>query len=86
MLSYEVSFHCIFPARAGGHVRRTPGAPGHAASRSRRVKLLLVDSAARRLYISRSNHLLVLDIDSGRQLADIIDLPSIACNRCCSRH
>jgi DNA-binding beta-propeller fold protein YncE len=39
---------------------------------------LHVDSAGRRLYVARSNHLLVLDLDSGRQLADIVDLPAIA--------
>ena len=39
---------------------------------------LHVDSAGRRLYVARSNHLLVLDLDSGRQLANIVDLPAIA--------
>jgi DNA-binding beta-propeller fold protein YncE len=39
---------------------------------------LLIDSAARRLYVARSNSLLVLDIDSGRSLAEIKDLPGIA--------
>jgi DNA-binding beta-propeller fold protein YncE len=38
---------------------------------------LLVDSAARRIYVARSNHLVVLDIDTGRQLADLADLPDI---------
>ena len=39
---------------------------------------LLIDSAARRLYVARSSSLLVLDIDSGRSLAEIKDLPGIA--------
>jgi DNA-binding beta-propeller fold protein YncE len=39
---------------------------------------LLVDSAARRLYVAGSNHLLVLNLDTGGQLANIADLPSIA--------
>ncbi len=39
---------------------------------------LLVDSAARRLYVARDNHLLVFDVDSRRQIADVADLPSIA--------
>ena len=40
--------------------------------------VLLVDSSARRLYVAMSNRLLVMDIDSGRQLAVIADLPAIA--------
>src|SRR5690349_11393183 len=39
---------------------------------------LWIDSAARRLYVARSNGLLVLDADSGRPLAEIKDLPGIA--------
>ena len=39
---------------------------------------LWIDSAARRLYVARSNSLLVLDVDSGRPLAEIKDLPGIA--------
>jgi len=38
---------------------------------------LLVDSASRRAYVARSNQLVVLDIDTGRQLAVIDDLPEI---------
>lgn len=38
---------------------------------------LLVDSQARRLYVARADRLLVLDIDSGRTLAQIGDLPGI---------
>jgi len=40
--------------------------------------VLLADSSARRLYVAQSNRLLVLDIDSGRQLAAVTDLPAIA--------
>src|SRR5260370_10694389 len=38
---------------------------------------LLIDTDARRIYVSRGNRLLVLDVDSGRQLAEIADLPGI---------
>src|SRR5216683_3303851 len=38
---------------------------------------LLIDSDARRIYVSRGNSLLVLDVDSGRQLAEVADLPGI---------
>jgi DNA-binding beta-propeller fold protein YncE len=38
---------------------------------------LLIDSEARRIYVGRANSLLVLDVDSGRQLAEIADLPGI---------
>ena len=46
---------------------------------SERIKLggeggwdyVTVDSAARRVYIPRSTHILVIDADSGKQVADI---------------
>lgn len=38
---------------------------------------LTVDSAARRLYISRGSHFLVLDIDDGKQLGDITGLSGV---------
>jgi DNA-binding beta-propeller fold protein YncE len=58
---------------AGHRVLEVMPLPGQGGSDA-----LLVDSAARRLYVARSNHLLVLDVDSRKQLADIIDLPAIA--------
>lgn len=39
---------------------------------------LLIDAAARRLYVPQANHLLVMDVDSGRVLANVSDLPGIA--------
>jgi YVTN family beta-propeller protein len=38
---------------------------------------LTIDSDARRLYISRATHVLVVDIDSGRQVGDIPDTPGV---------
>jgi len=38
---------------------------------------LTIDSAARRLYISRATHVIVLDVDSGKQVGDIPDTPGV---------
>src|SRR5271166_4067425 len=38
---------------------------------------LTADAAARRLYISRSTHVIVLDLDSGKTMGDIPDTPGI---------
>jgi hypothetical protein len=38
---------------------------------------LTVDAAARRLYISRGTHVLVLDADSGKPVGDIADTPGV---------
>ncbi len=38
---------------------------------------LTVDSSARRLYISRATHVMVIDADSGKPLGDIPDTPGV---------
>jgi DNA-binding beta-propeller fold protein YncE len=38
---------------------------------------LIADAAARRLYISRATHVIVLDLDSGKTVGDIADTPGI---------
>jgi len=38
---------------------------------------LLADSAARRLYISRATHVIVLDLDSGKTVGDVGDTPGV---------
>jgi len=38
---------------------------------------LIADAAARRLYISRSTHVIVLDLDSGKTVGDIADTPGV---------
>jgi hypothetical protein len=38
---------------------------------------LIADAAARRLYISRATHVIVLDLDSGKQVGDITDTPGV---------
>ena len=38
---------------------------------------LTIDSAARRLYISRSTHVMVVDIDSDKVVGDIADTPGV---------
>jgi DNA-binding beta-propeller fold protein YncE len=38
---------------------------------------LVADAAARRLYISRATHVIVLDLDSGKNVGDIADTPGV---------
>src|SRR4029077_1591471 len=38
---------------------------------------LTVDAAARRLYISRATHVMVVDADSGKSVGDIADTPGV---------
>jgi DNA-binding beta-propeller fold protein YncE len=38
---------------------------------------LIADAAARRLYISRATHVIVLDLDSGKTVGDISDTPGV---------
>src|SRR5579871_1898926 len=38
---------------------------------------LTVDSEARRLYISRGTHVMVVDADSGKSVGDITDTPGV---------
>src|ERR1019366_8966821 len=38
---------------------------------------LTADAAARRLYISRATHVIVLDLDSGKSVGDIADTPRV---------
>jgi len=38
---------------------------------------LIADASARRLYISRATHVIVLDLDSGKNVGDIADTPGV---------
>src|SRR5580700_11319162 len=38
---------------------------------------LIADAAARRLYVSRATHVIVLDLDSGKTVGDIPDTPGV---------
>src|SRR5580692_11356898 len=38
---------------------------------------LTADTAARRLYVSRATHVMVLDLDSGKTVGDIADTPGV---------
>src|ERR1700688_4856684 len=38
---------------------------------------LTADAAARRLYISRATHVIVLDLDTGKTVGDIVDTPGV---------
>src|SRR5579862_319492 len=60
-----VVFHAA-PQDSGYHVLRTIKLGGEGG-----WDYVTVDSAARRVYIPRSTHILVIDADSGKQVADI---------------
>src|SRR5579863_9201951 len=57
--------------------------PGYHVVRSYKVggeggwDYLVADASARRLYISRATHVIVLDLDSGKKLGDIPDTPGV---------
>ena len=57
--------------------------PGYKVSNTYKVggnggwDYLTADAAARRLYISRSTHVMVLDLDSGKTVGDIPDTPGV---------
>jgi DNA-binding beta-propeller fold protein YncE len=58
-------------------------APGYKISNTYKVggeggwDYLIADASARRLYISRSTHVIVLDLDSGKTVGDIPDTPGV---------
>jgi DNA-binding beta-propeller fold protein YncE len=57
--------------------------PGYKVTRTYKIggeggwDYLIADSVARRLYISRATHVIVLDLDSGKTLGDIADTPGV---------
>ncbi len=59
------------------------GAPGYKVTQTYKVggdggwDYLTADAAARRLYISRGTHVMVLDLDSGKTVGDIADTPGV---------
>src|SRR5579871_1097674 len=70
---------CLTPAA----VTRATAASGYHVITSYKVggeggwDYLTVDAAARRLYISRGTHVIVLDSDSGKAVGDIADTPGV---------
>ncbi len=64
-------------------VARAAAGPGYHVITSYKVggeggwDYLTVDAAARRLYISRGTHVIVLDSDSGKTVGDIADTPGV---------
>jgi YVTN family beta-propeller protein len=61
----------------------TPGAPGYHLLKKIEVggeggwDYLYVDSAGRRLYVSRSTRVMVFDVDTGKSLGEIPDTPGV---------
>jgi DNA-binding beta-propeller fold protein YncE len=71
------SFICLLAvlavaAGSGYHVKKTYKLGGEGG-----WDYLTVDPAARRLYISRATHMMVVDPDSGKQVGDIGDTPGV---------
>jgi DNA-binding beta-propeller fold protein YncE len=59
------------------------GSPGYKLANTFKIggnggwDYLIADAPARRLYISRSTHVIVLDLDSGKTVGDIADTPGV---------
>ncbi|MFN2598946.1 MAG: YncE family protein, partial [Pyrinomonadaceae bacterium] len=62
----------VASARAGYHVAKTYKLGGEGG-----WDLFTVDAAARRIYISRSTHVMVVDADTGAVVGDIPDTPGV---------
>jgi DNA-binding beta-propeller fold protein YncE len=60
-----------------------PGSPGYKVVNTYKIggdggwDYLTADAEARRLYISRATHVIVLDLDSGKTVGDIADTPGV---------
>jgi DNA-binding beta-propeller fold protein YncE len=71
-------FICLFAANASA-----ASAPGYHVVATHKIgaeggwDYLIVDADARRVYISRATHVIVLDADSGKQVGDITDTPGV---------
>jgi len=62
----------LFAADSGYHLIKTYKLGGEGG-----WDYLTVDSASRRLYISRATHVIVIDADSGKSVGDIPDTPGV---------
>ena len=71
-LSLAGIFAAAFPGASGYRVLKTLALGGEGG-----WDYLTVDSAARRVYLSRSKHVLVLDADTGAVTGDIPDTPGV---------
>ncbi len=77
---------CVLPASLVlmvAAVALAAGGPGYKVVNTYKVggdggwDYLTTDGAARRLYISRATHVMVLDLDSGKSVGDIADTPGV---------
>lgn len=68
---------------AFGTVAVAKGGPGYKVVNTYKLggdggwDYLIADSEARRLYISRATHVMVIDLDSGKSVGDIADTPGV---------
>lgn len=72
LLSLSLAAVALAAAGPGYHVKQTYKIGGEGG-----WDYLTADASARRLYISRGTHVIVLDLDSGKQVGDIPDTPGV---------
>ncbi|HZQ95110.1 MAG TPA: YncE family protein [Candidatus Sulfotelmatobacter sp.] len=72
ILSMSLAAIAVAAAGPGYHVTKTYKVGGDGG-----WDYLTVDAAARRFYISRGTHVIVLDADSGKSVGDIADTPGV---------
>jgi YVTN family beta-propeller protein len=78
-----VSLVVLFMVAALAPVGQAASAPGYKVTNTYKIggeggwDYLIADAAARRLYISRATHVIVLDLDSGKTVGDIADTPGV---------
>src|SRR5579864_221866 len=72
LLSVSLAAVALAAAGPGYHVVKTYKVGGEGG-----WDYLTADASARRLYISRGTHVIVLDLDSGKNVGDIPDTPGV---------
>src|SRR5713101_7981559 len=72
LIVFVLTSQLLFAADAGLHVVKTYTLGGEGG-----WDYLKLDPDSRRLYISRSTHVIVIDSDSGKAVGDIADTPGV---------
>ena len=80
---WPVSLTLLFAAAALAGAGLAAANPGYKVANTYKIggeggwDYLTADTAARRLYISRATHVIVLDLDSGKAIGEIADTPGV---------
>jgi DNA-binding beta-propeller fold protein YncE len=80
---WPVSLTLLFAAAALAGAGLAAANPGYKVANTYKIggeggwDYLTADAAARRLYISRATHVIVLDLDSGKAIGEIADTPGV---------